>query len=70
MSRLCQYKYSLGVPKKGMHEHLLNVAVMDVLFTLLFVWFLVNKFNFDFSLTASIVFFLGFLLHYLFCINN
>lgn len=70
MPRLCQYKYSLGIPQQGMHQHLWNVAVMDVFFTLLFVWILVNKFNLDFSLTASIIFFLGFLFHNLFCIKN
>ena len=67
---LCQYKHSLGIPGRGVHTHFGGVAWGDVIPTILVIWLIVYYTHWDFSLVASWVFFIAFLLHTLFCVNR
>jgi hypothetical protein len=74
---LCQYKYALGVPGKGVHRHVGGVAIMDVLGTLLVAAIATVVFENDddeqtrmtrFYRNALALFLLGIVLHWLFCV--
>ena len=71
MSFLCKYKNSLGIPGKGVHKHLLGVAYMDVIGTILgaiIISYIYPKTNIWYILL--ILFVLGILLHRLFCVKT
>lgn len=72
MFGLCKYKNSLGKPCEGIHRfRLFNIAIMDVLFTILgaFIIHLAVP-NFKFEHVLLVLFLLGIVLHHLFCVRT
>lgn len=71
MIRLCQYKDALGTPGMGIHSiRLGNIAIMDVIFTVVGAYFLSKWLDFDFILTLIGLFLLGIILHRIFCVKT
>jgi hypothetical protein len=68
---LCQYKNIFGEPKKGFHSYrLFNIAILDVLGTLLIAWGIAVWFNYTYWKVCAVAFILAILLHRLFCVNT
>jgi hypothetical protein len=68
---LCKYKNIFGEQKTGIHSYrFLNIAIVDVIFTI-FGGFIISKiFNISFFNTTILLFLLGIILHRLFCVNT
>jgi magnesium-transporting ATPase (P-type) len=75
---LCKYKDLFGKPGEGVHSiRIFNIAVVDVLATLLFAFGLhivlekyIIKKNFSIWITIIISFILGIISHRLFCVRT
>ena len=68
---LCKYKDSLGVPKKGVHQYrIFNIAIVDVLLTIILAFIISYSFNINFLLTLIILFLSGIILHKIFCVKT
>lgn len=68
---LCQYKDILGVPGKGLHKYrIFNIAIVDVLLTIILAFFISYLFSLNFWITLFVLFLLGILLHRLFCVKT
>jgi hypothetical protein len=71
MSGLCKYKDYFGQPGKGVHSYrVFGIAMVDVLFTILGSVLLAYLFEWDTGYTILGVFFLGIVLHRLFCVRT
>lgn len=68
---LCKYKNIFGEPGKGVHSfRIFNIAVVDVVATLI-VSYLISRFwKIRFMKVAFIMFLLGIVLHRLFCVRT
>lgn len=70
-SGLCKYKSVFGEPGKGPHSYrIFNVAIVDVLFTVLFAWIISIVSNSSFTYTLIILFLLGIIMHRMFCVRT
>ena len=68
---LCSYKNLLGEPKKGIHSYrIFNIAIVDVLLTIIGAYLISWSFQLNFWIILIILFLLGIILHYLFCVNT
>jgi len=68
---LCKYKDILGIPGKGLHQYrIFNIAIVDVLLTILAAFLISYFLSFNFWITLIILFLLGILLHRLFCVKT
>ena len=68
---LCKYKNILGVPGQGPHSYrIFNIAIVDVLLTLILAYILSYIYNISFVKTSIILFILGILLHRIFCVKT
>ena len=69
---LCEYKNIFGEPKKGVHKYrLLNVAIIDVIFTIIGAYIINLVFpKYKFIEILLFLFIIGIILHYLFCVNT
>lgn len=68
---LCKYKNVLGEPKKGIHSYrLFDVAIMDVIMTILAAIFIAWISNYNFWLILGGLFVTGIILHHLFCVRT
>lgn len=68
---LCKYKDSLGKPKEGIHSYrLFNIAIMDLIFTIIGSFILSYIFKKPFFLIFIIIFLLGVFLHKIFCVDT
>lgn len=73
MESLCKYKDVLGKPNEGIHSYrFFNVAILDVLGTILiaFAISLFFEYKYAFPIITFILFLLGIILHWLFCVNT
>jgi hypothetical protein len=66
----CPYQDSLGIPGKGVHTHLLGVAIFDVLATIVVSEAIVFFFGTDRMITFLCLFFTGIVLHRVFCVRT
>lgn len=72
---LCKYKNILGEPNKGIHSiRLFNIAIIDLLMTIVAA-VLLGIFLFNGNICIIILlflslFFLGIILHRIFCVNT
>jgi hypothetical protein len=69
----CKYRYMLGKPKEGVHSvRYLNIAVVDVLLTILLAKFIQYYFMKEYSiwLVLFLTFILGIFMHRLFCVRT
>ena len=70
-SGLCKYKSVFGDPGTGPHSYrIFNVAIVDVLFTVLFAWLISLVSNSSFTYTLIILFLLGIIMHRMFCVRT
>jgi hypothetical protein len=68
---LCQYKNIFGEPQKGVHSfRIYDIAVVDVLFTILAAYILYKKYNYNFIYCLLILFILSIFCHWIFCVDT
>jgi hypothetical protein len=68
---LCKYKNILGKPNKGIHSYrIFNIAIADVIMTIIAAFLISYFFNFPFFITLIILFILGIILHHIFCVKT
>lgn len=68
---LCKYKNIFGHLKKGVHSiRLFDIAVLDVLGTILIAWLIAYFFKWNVIIVLVIAFLSGIILHRLFCVNT
>ncbi len=71
MKSLCKYKDILGVPGEGAHSYrIFNIAIVDVILTILVALLISYFFKFNFWYTLIILFLLGIVMHRLFCVRT
>ena len=71
MVNLCKYKDLLGKPKQGIHSYrILNIAVADLLMTILFALLLSYILKYSFIIILIILLLLGIILHRIFCVHT
>jgi len=64
----CKYKNILGQPNKGIHKYrIFNMAVMDILFTIIGAYIISIGFKLIFWRVLLFLFILGIFLHRIFC---
>ena len=71
MYNICKYKDILGKPNKGVHSYrIFNIAIVDVLLTILaaFILSIVTKYKFIYTLIFMFV--LGIISHRIFCVRT
>lgn len=66
----CPYKNMLGIPNTGIHKHVMGIAIMDVIMTILAAYLLSYFFKWNFVYTLIIFFLLGIVLHRVFCVRT
>lgn len=68
---LCKYKHVLGEEGKGFHSvRILNIAILDLLATVLGSWLISYYFKLNFFIVLITALIIGVLLHRLFCVNT
>ena len=68
---LCKYRNALGVPGKGAHSiRLGDVAIVDVIMTLVGAYIIAYFARTSFAWTAAGLFLLGIILHRMFCVRT
>ena len=68
---LCQYSDTLGSPGKGIHSYrLLDIAIVDVILTMIGAWLLSCFFGGSYIQWLLILFLTGIILHRLFCVRT
>ena len=68
---LGKYSNNLGEPNKGIHSYrLFDVAIIDVLFTVIAAIGISYLFKFNFLFILLLLFILAIILHRLFCVNT
>jgi hypothetical protein len=69
--RLCKYRNALGEPKKGAHSiRVFNVAVIDLLLTILAAAILHWVFKIPIIISIISMLLLGIIMHRLFCVRT
>ncbi len=69
----CKYRYMFGKPKEGAHNiRYLNIAIIDVLASILLAKFIHYYFMKEYSLwfVLFLTFILGIIMHRLFCVRT
>ncbi len=68
---MCKYRHVFGEERKGFHSwRLFDVAIGDVLLTVLGAYWIAKALNVSFIATLILVFVLGIVMHRLFCVNT
>jgi hypothetical protein len=68
---LCKYKNIFGEENTGVHQYrIFDIAIIDVLCTIILAFIIAKIYNFNFSNTLIIVFIIGILMHKLFCVRT
>jgi hypothetical protein len=68
---LCPYRHILGKEGEGIHSYrIFNIAIMDVLFTLIGAFIISYLFKYNYLIVLIILFILGIILHRIFCVNT
>ena len=68
---LCEYSNILGDPDKGIHSiRLFNIAIVDVIATILVAYPISKYFTIDYTITLISLFVCGIILHRLFCVRT
>lgn len=68
---LCPYKYIFGKVNQGIHSYrLFDLAIADIVFTILGALGISKYFNLDFSQILISLFLLGIILHRIFCVDT
>jgi hypothetical protein len=68
---LCQYKDIFGIPGQGIHKYrIFNIAIFDVLITLIFAFIISYVFNINLIITIVLLFLSGIIVHRIFCVRT
>lgn len=68
---LCKYNSIFGLPNTGLHRYrLFNLAVVDIIFTILGAYLLSKAIHVNFFVVLIILFIIGIILHRLFCVRT
>ena len=68
---LCKYKNIFGAPNTGAHSYrFFNIAIVDVILTILAAFIISYIFNINFSYTLLSLFILGIISHHIFCVRT
>jgi hypothetical protein len=68
---LCKYKNLFGVPGEGIHKYrIFNIAILDVLVTIILSGIIAYVFKLKFWLTLLIFFLFGIIVHHIFCVKT
>jgi hypothetical protein len=67
---LCKYKNIFGEPGQYPHTHIMGIAWVDTLLTLLLAYAVSYIFNIEIVLAILITFLLGIIMHRLFCVRT
>lgn len=68
---LCEYKDIFGAPNEGMHKYrIFDIAIVDTISTIAIAYLIHYKFETNFLLTLLIVFIVGEIFHYIFCVET
>ncbi len=68
---LCKYKHIFGKENEGIHQYrFLNLAIADVLGTIIIAVIIAKLFHTNFLLILLILFLAGIILHRVFCVNT
>lgn len=68
---LCKYKDIFGKPNEGVHSYrFMNLAIVDVLATILVSYLISYYFKTNFIRTTIILFIVGIIMHKLFCVRT
>lgn len=66
----CKHKDILGEPDVGFHKHFLNIAVFDVIATIIISYIIHRLFKISFVKVTIILFIIGILAHRMFCVKT
>ena len=70
-SGLCKYKTYFGAPGEGVHSYrFLNIAYIDVIFTIFTAWLISYGLKISFGYTLFALFLLGIVMHRMFCVRT
>lgn len=68
---LCKYKDMFGKPGKGVHSfRIFNIAVVDVVLTILLALLVAKVFHLRFDITLVVLFIVGIIVHRVFCVRT
>ena len=68
---LCKFKDIFGKPNTGLHSiRVFNIAIVDVLFTVLLAYLIAAVFHTRFYVTLATLFISGIILHRIFCVKT
>jgi hypothetical protein len=68
---LCKYRNIFGAPGEGVHSfRILNIAVIDVIFTLLAAYIISLHTKYSFFTASLFLFLSGIFFHYIFCVET
>ena len=71
MINLCKYKDFFGKPKEGIHSYrIFNIAIVDVLATILLAFFIHYIFYFNFLYILLLLLLFSVVLHRMFCVRT
>ena len=71
MCILKNFNKILGEPRKGLHSiRIMNIAIIDVIFTILLSYIISKKYKYNFKKTLLNMFLLGIVSHELFCVKT
>lgn len=71
MLNLCEYRDMFAKPNTGPHQYrIFNIAIVDVVLTILLAYGISWFFNYPFLPTLGISFFIGIIAHRLFCVRT
>ena len=67
----CKYKDIFGKPNDGLHRYrIFDIAIVDTVFTIIFVYVFTYFTKYSFWLTLAVTFFVGIFAHRLFCVRT
>ena len=68
---LCKYANIVGEPGTGVHSiRLFNIAIVDVLVTVLAAYIISKKFHKNFKVVLIVLFISGIIAHRVFCVRS
>lgn len=68
---LCKYKNIFGKPNTGAHSYrIFGIALIDMLLTIILVYIIHKRYNYNFTHVLVITLIISELLHYMFCVET
>lgn len=68
---LCKYRHIFGKERQGFHSYrLFDVAIGDLILTIILAWYISYQFNVSFWITLTSVLIIGIAIHRMFCVNS